>query len=419
MAEIAVVSARRARLQPSADAGDVDAQAVLKLSENPSTFLSTVQIGITLVGILAGAFSGATIADQLTLQFQSLPWLAPYAEWLSISLVVLFVTYLSLLIGELVPKRLALTNPEFYARLSARPMLVISRLTTPIVHLLSISSDLILRLLRVNMQEEPQVTEEEIRVMIQQGTDTGVFVQAEQSMVEGVFRLADRRVGTLITPRTEIVWLDIEDPPSKNWQKVIESGYTRFPISVGNLDEVLGVIQAKRLLAASLAGEPLDLRALMDEPILVPESLPALSVLELFEQNRQHIALVIDEFGGLQGLVTLNDIMQAIVGEMVVSNRPDELEIVQREDGSWLVDGLVAVDELKDLLKIANFPDEDEVGYQTVGGLVMARLGHIPRPSDHFDWCDYHFEVVDMDGLRVDKILVQRLPDPAKSENKF
>jgi len=319
---------------------------------------------------------------------------------------VVVVTYFSLLLGELVPKRLALIDPERFALVMAGPMRSLSKFTSPLVRLLSASTEAILRLFRINLLTVSPVTEEEIKVMLAQGIQAGVFDEAEQDMVEGVFRLSDRRVGTLLTPRTEIVWLNLDDSDVENWKKVIESGYAIYPVARGSLDEVIGVVHAKRLLATSLQGQLITLEKLIDEPVLVPENLSAFRVLELFEQSRQHMALVIDEYGGLEGLVTINDVMKAIIGEMLTSKQPGDMEITQREDGSWLLDGLLPVDELKELLGILELPDELTARYQTVGGFVMTSLGHIPTSSEFFEWQNYRFEVMDMDGLRVDKVLI-------------
>jgi putative hemolysin len=407
LSEIAIVSARKARLQAQVDDGDVRAKAALALAENPTVFLSTVQVGITLVGILAGAIGGATIGTQLGAWISQIPVLAPYGSFLGFGIVVLVVTYLSLVFGELVPKRIALNQPERYARLAAPAMHILARATTPIVVLLSRSTEAALKLLRVKVTSEFDVTEDEIKILIDQGTQAGIIAIAEKDMLKSVFRLADRRVGSLLTPRTEITWLDLDDPPSERWQKVIESGHSLFPVARGSLDEVVGIVYAKELLNVSLQGKPIILEELIEEPIWVPESMLALGVLEIFEKKHKQEVLVIDEFGGFQGLVTINDILEAIVGETIAVAGFQEPEITRREDGSWLIDGMLAVDELKDLLGINQLPDEALLRYQTVGGLVMAYLGRIPVSGDQFRLLGYQFEVVDMDGMRVDKLLVQ------------
>ena len=412
LAEIAVVSARRARLQSRANEGDQGAQAALALNENPSGFLSTVQVGITLVGVLAGAFGGATIAEQLANLIMEVDWLRPYSEGLAVTIVVLAITYLSLIFGELVPKRLGFNNPEKVAAMVARPMQSLSRLVTPFVWLLTRSTDGVLRLMRVKLTVEPPVTEDEIKLMLAEGTQAGIFIEAEQAMVERVFRLADWRVGTLLTPRTEVVWVDLDDPLEENLAKIRQTMHTRIPASRGNLDNVFGILRAKDLMDACLAGEPVNLEALMVEPLLVPESMPALQVMEKFKETRMHMALVIDEYGGLQGLVTVNDILEAIVGEIPQRGEADARQIIAREDGTWLVDGMLSVDELKDYFDFSSLPDEEVADFQTVGGFMMTALGRVPAVTDKFQWAGYHFEIVDMDGMRVDKILIRKENHP-------
>ncbi len=414
MAEIAVISSRKARLQQRADGGDEKARAALNLANDPTDFLSTVQIGITLVGVLAGAFGGATIAAQISDWVAGFPPLAPYSAAIGVGVVVLLITYFSLVLGELVPKRLALNNPERIATLMAAPMLLLSRLTSPLVRLLSISSNLVLRLLGAKPSDEPPVTEEEIKVMIEQGTQAGVFAEAEQDMVQAVFRLADRRVGTLMTPRTDVVWLDLDDTLEENHRKLIGSAHSRFPVAQGSLDYVVGVVLAKDLLSSCITGKTLDLREVLLSPMFVPESMPALHVLEQFRESRIHTALVIDEYGGFQGLVTLFDILESIVGEIPDAGDLADLEVTQREDGTWLVDGMLPVDELKEIFHLSALPGEERGYYQTVGGFMMTFLGRIPVASDHFVWSGLRFEVVDMDGLRVDKILI--VPQSAREE---
>jgi putative hemolysin len=406
MTEMAVVSSRRARLQQKINEGDERARLALDLSENPGDFLSTVQIGITMVGILAGAFGGAALAQTLSGLLSQVEFLAPFSGTLAFILVVVLITYLNLILGELVPKRLALNNPERVATSMAGPMKTISWLARPIVILLSLSTNLVLRLLGIRQTNEPPVTEEEVKVMIEQGTQAGVFEEAEQDMLRGVFRLGDLRVENLITPRTEIDYLDLDSSPEEHLQKLLDSGRSRFPVARDGLDNVQGVVQAKDLLAAYLKSEEVRLEDHLREPLFVPQSMPALKVLELIRDSRLPMALVIDEYGGLQGLVTVNDILEAVVGDISVRSEMDEPEIVRREDGSFLLDGMLTMDEVQELLEVANFPGLKQGYYQTLGGFVMTYLGRIPIPADYFEWGGIRFEVVDMDGLRVDKILV-------------
>jgi putative hemolysin len=414
MSEMAVVSARKARLEERANRGDAKARAALDLANAPAEFLAAVQIGITLVGILAGAFGGATIADALAAGLERFPLLAPYRQAIAVGVVVVCITFLSLVFGELTPKRLALSNPERIASAVAMPMRWLARAALPMVHLLTASTNLMLRVLGVRPSTEPPVTEEEIQVLIEQGTRAGVFEEAEQDMVEGVLRLGDRQISTMMTPRAEIVWFDVDDSPEDIRRKVVESAHSRFPVAQGSLDKILGVVQTKDLLTHSLTCQPVDLRTVIQRPLYVPETKPVLDVIELFRETRMHIALVIDEYGGLMGMVTINDILEGIVGNMPTMGEPVEPEAIQREDGSWLLDGLMPVDELQDLLQLV-LPEESRGYYQTIGGFVMAQLGRIPSAADHFEWGQFRFEVVDMDGHRVDKVLVAPIPPPSKA----
>ncbi len=406
MAEISVVAARKARLQQLVEQGAEKAFGALQLANDPGDFLSTVQIGITLVGILAGAFGGATIAEQLALWLDDLPILGLYSELIALVLVVAAITYLTLIFGELVPKRLGLNNPERVAMQVSKPMRSIARLARPVVMLLSASSEGVIRLLGVKPSQEPPVTEEEIKVLIEQGTQAGIFESAEQDMVAAVFRLADRRVGSLMTPRTEIVWLDMEDPWDVNRNKLGSRIHSRFPVAHHSLDNVIGVVQVKDLLAGKVDIQQADVENTICAPLYVPESMPALKVVELFKKTRVHTALVIDEYGGLQGMITVFDLLESLVGEIPDTIGDETPEVVRRADGSWLLDGMLPIDEFEDLFRKYDFPEEERVYYQTLGGLVMTKLGRIPKAADTFIWNNLCFEVVDMDGHRVDKVIV-------------
>lgn len=407
MSEMAIVSARRARLQELVDQGNVNARVALELANSPNRFLSTVQIGITLIGILTGAFGGATLANTLAPYIELVPVLKPYSQSIAFGLVVLFITYLTLIIGELVPKRLALNTPEQIAIAMAVPMRSIARLTSPLVHLLSLSTEAVLKLLRVEVNSgEPLVTEEEIKVLVRQGAEAGMFEAAEQDMVERVFRLGDQQVSALATPRLDIVWLDLNDSAEINRRKMIESRHSRFPVCQETLDNVLGVVYVTDVLTRSLVGEPIDLATILRQPLFLPESTHALKVLERFKQSGTHVALVVDEYGVIQGMVTLNDVMEVIIGDVPFADNPQEEMVIQREDGSWLLDGMLAVEEVKELLDLEELPGEERGNYQTLGGFVITRLGQIPTSSDHFIWEGFRFEVMDMDGNRVDKVLV-------------
>lgn len=406
MSEMAIVSARKVRLQQLANQGDPKAKAALKLAESPNHFLSTVQVGISLIGILTGAFGGATIANRVAVYIKHVPLLAPYSDPLSFGIVVLIITYFSLIVGELVPKRLALNNPERIASIVAIPMQALAAIASPVVYLLSASTDLILRVMGITASTEPQVTEEEIKILIEQGTEAGTFEEAEQDMVERVFRLGDRPVSYLMTPRPDIVWLDLEDSAEENRQKMVDSAYSRYPVSQGGLDNVLGVITVTDLLARSFRGEPLDLTVGLRQPVFVPESTRGLKVLELFKQTITHMALVVDEYGVIQGLVTLNDIMSEIVGDVPSTDGQDQPQAVQREDGSWLLDGMLPVEDFLELFGMEEWQSEERGSYQTLGGFVITNLARIPAAADYFEWQSMRIEVMDMDGNRVDKVLV-------------
>jgi putative hemolysin len=404
MSEMAIVSARKARLQQLANDGDAKAQAALELANSPDRFLSTVQIGITLVGILAGAFGGATIAEQIALRVGVVPALAPYGEAIGLGIVVLSITYLSLIFGELVPKRLALNNPERIASIVAKPMNLLSKIASPFVSLLSFSSSVIFKMLGVKTSNEPPITEEEIKVLIEQGTQAGVFEETEQDLVESVFRLADRRVGALMTPRRDVIWIDVNAQPSEIRRQMSESHYSRFPICQGAVDNVIGVVKAKDYLA--LSGETASLQSVLKQPLFVPETTTALQTLESFKSSHTHIALIIDEHGAVEGLVTTNDILEAIVGDIALPAGQAESYAVQREDGSWLLDGALPIDEFKEIFSVARLPDENKSGYHTLAGFILMFLGRIPTTADHFEWNNLRFEVMDMDGNRIDKVLV-------------
>ena len=412
MTEIALISSRKARLQTRAEEGDRGARAALNLVETPTRFLSTVQIGITLVGILSGAIGGATLSRQLAGLLGQLPWLAPYSQPIALVVVVAVITYLSLVFGELLPKRLALTDPERIAANSSRFMEFLARLSGPIVQLLSISTDWGLRVLGASPSSVADVTEEEVKVLIDQGTLNGVFEEVEQDMLESVFRMSDRTVETIMTPRTEMTWLDIEDPYEDVLREVIESNFSRFPVAQGSLDNMLGILQARELLAQAVSCQTVDLRSFLRTPIFLPESMPAFTALEQLKHGGMHMALVMDEYGGVLGLVTLFDILESIVGEISAGpGETSEPQVIRRPDGSLLLDGLIKVDVLKDLLDIKELPDENRAGFQTLGGMIMSQFGDIPVSGQFFDWDGLRFEVVDMDKRRVDKVLVQRIKE--------
>ena len=403
MSEIAVVSSRRARLQQRADTGDAGARRALAVAEEPTRFLSTVQIGITLIGILAGAYGGATIAEQLAERLRVYPALAEHSEGIALGLVVLAITYLSLVIGELVPKRIGLNHPERIAGLVAGPMHALSVAASPAVKVLGVSTELLLRLLRVRKSDEPAVTEGEIAVMLEQATRAGVFYEEEQELVERVFWLADQRVDAVMTPRHRIVWLNFEDPAEENWKRMVEHRFTRYLLCEGELDAVLGMVDVKDLWAARLADDQVILTKHVRVPMFIPNSTRALHLLERFRETGVHLAVVVDEYGGVEGLVTLHDLLQEIAGDLSATGA-GAAPVVRREDGSFLVDASLSIEEFREALGL----DErrgDPREYRTVGGLVFSVLGHVPAPGEHFDAEGWRIEVVDMDGNRVDKVL--------------
>jgi putative hemolysin len=406
MSEIAVVSARQVRLQQRAQGGDQGAQAALDLAINPNRFLSTVQVGITLIGIFAGAFGGATVAQTLAAFLRELPFIERSATAISLVIVVTAITFLSVVLGELVPKRIALQAPERIAALIARPMNVLSTLATPIVRLLSIATDAVLTLLRIPTSQTDSVTQEEIRGMVEQGALSGVIAEEEQDMVERVFNLGDTPLEVLMTPRPEIAWLEIRASETEIGAIIDRSNHSLFPVCDNDLDHVVGIVSAKHLLSACMGKEPFDLAAAMQKPLILPATMRALKGLERFKQTGAHMALLIDEYGGIEGLVTLIDVLEALVGDIPTLDEMIEPIIVEREDGSYFVDGLIPIEEFKKTFGIRSLPGEGE--FLTLGGFVVFMLGRLPIAGDHFGWGGFRIEVADMDGRRVDKTLIKR-----------
>ncbi len=418
MSETAFVSARKVRLQQRANAGDAKAKAALELANAPNRLLSTVQLGITLISILSGAFGGATIAEAIAVYIRAVPWLAAYSNAIALALVVACITYLSLVIGELVPKRIALNNPERVAVSVVSLMRVLSSIATPFINLLSISTEGILRLMGIRPSNEPPITEEEINVLIEEGTQIGTFEAAEQDMIERIFRLGDRRVSSLMTHRPDVVWLDPADSLEEISQMIRESNFSRFPVCRESLDNVLGMVHVKDLLLQCMAGQSLDLLAVIQEPLYVIESTSTLKVLELFRKTGNEAALVVQEYGDIEGVITLNDILEAIVGD-ISSDDEENAQAVQRDDGSWLLDGTLPIDDVKNILHIRSLPEEESGDYETLGGFIMLELRRVPSPGDHFEWDRFRFEVVAMDGRRIDKVLVKPIkPNNSQAPNK-
>jgi putative hemolysin len=410
MSEIAVVTARRVRLQQRADAGDKGARAALRIASNPTEFLSTVQVGITLIGIFAGAYGGATLAEQLAARLAEHPLLAPYAEAIALAIVVTGITYLSLVIGELVPKALALHNPERIAAIVAAPVATVAKVATPLVKLLSWSTNLVLWALRIRPSSERNVTEEDIRALIKQATVSGDVAPREQEIVEQVFRLGDRRVSAIMTPRHDIEWLDVHEGIDGIRRHLELVKHPKILFCDESLDTVLGVARTEQLLALVLSGGAFDVRSVLQPPLYVPATLSVFQLIDRFRHSPVHFALVLDEFGAIEGLVTPTDVLESLVGE--IPSEADEAAgpITTREDGSWLVDGAIPFEDLVAELSLPPLPDQEEGSYQTLAGFVMTRLARVPRTGDRFSWGDLRFEVVDMDGRRVDKVLIERTP---------
>lgn len=406
MAEMAMVSARKTRLQELARNGDADALEALEVSKEPNKYLSAIQIGISLVGIFAGVLGGATIAKYLAAWLMSLGLSSGYSSGLGIGIVVVVITYISLVMGELVPKRLALSHAEKIAGLVAGPMRLMSRIAAPLIAILSVSTDAVLFVLRVRKKPEEYVTEEEIKIMMEQGTQAGIFEEYEQDMVKRVLSLGDRDVNDLMTHRPDVVALDLEDPGEENWKKIQESGHSVFPVYEHELDDIKGMVSVKDLWTGCSAIERPDIKSLLTPALFVPEGLTVYKILERFKQAMTHAALVIDEYGNLQGIVTLHDILEAIVGDLPSLHMNGDAEAVQREDGSWLLDALLPVDKFKELFEIQEMPGEDKGYYDTLGGFMLVQFGQIPSPGAHFIWSGLRFEVMDMDGQRIDKVLV-------------
>lgn len=409
MTEIAVVSARKARLRRLAEGGDTRARRALELAESPNRFLATVQIGITLVGVLAAAFSGATLSAKLAEPLRQVAWLAPYAEKVSLGAVVVMLTYFTLVIGELLPKRLGLGNPEGIARALAGPMSQLAALASPLVGLLSASTDGLLKLFRLKPAQEAGVTEEEVKVMVREGTRAGVFLPHEPAMVEGVLALDRVPARDLMTPRAKIIWINVHDPHDAIWHKIVVSGHTTFPVYEGNRDHVVGVVTVKAIYANLAAGVPVNVKDLMTPALVVPASLSASSLLEKFKQTGKHVALVTDEFGGITGLVSLHDIMEAVIGELPSQDERARPRAARREDGSWLVDGMLDADEFERRIPDFKLPPAAERDYQTFAGFIVKHLGHVPHEGETFRLHGFDVEVIDMDNHRVDKVLLMPL----------
>jgi putative hemolysin len=407
MAEMALVAARRARLQNLAERGHEGARIALELKRDPSRFLSTMQIGITVIAILAGSFGGATLGESLAGYLETMPGLiGRYAHALAIGGVVIAISYVSLIIGELVPKRIALSRPELIASRMARLMRAFSTVMAPAAWLLGTSTDLVLRLLPLHHGEQAPVTEGEINLMLREGAAAGHFHHGETAIAQMALRLGDRRISAVMTPRTKVEWINLADGEEENRKKIVASPNSRFPVIDGDPTAVAGIIQVKDLLTALLDGKPVDLRAALRPPLYLPNTVTALRALEMLKKSGEPMALVVDEYGDFEGVVTLTDIMEALVGDIATPGEAEDPPVVVRDDGSWLIDGMVAVDEVKDVIALKHLPGEESGDFQTLGGFIMAQVNRVPRTGDHFAVDGYRFEVVDMDGRRVDRVLI-------------
>lgn len=417
MSEIALVTAKRSRLARLAADGDASSEIAMRLGAEPTRFLSTIQIGITAIGILNGIVGEAALAAPFAVWLQTMGMEKELSEVIATVLVVVVITYVSIVIGELVPKRIGQFNAEGIARLVARPISALALISRPFVHLLSFSTDGILKLMGKRDLGGSEVTEEDIHAMLEEGSEAGVIEKHEHDMVRNVFRLDDRQIGSLMIPRGDIVYLDIDQPIETNLKHVAESDHSRFPVCRGGLHDILGIIAAKQLFTQMHQSGTTDLTAELQPCVYVPESLTGMELLEQFRASGTQMVFVIDEYGELQGLVTLQDVLEAVTGEFTPRNAEDAWA-VQREDGSWLLDGLIPIPELKDRLDLKETPEEDKGRYHTLSGMMMWLLGHLPHTGDVTEWEQWRLEVVDLDGKRIDKVLASRLPEPIEAQGE-
>ena len=419
MAELAVVSARKAKLQKELDEGNKNAQIVFDLLEDPNEFLSTVQIGISLIGVLTGAFGGVTLSEPLTNLMA--PYI-PYSDVISVAIVVIITTYLTLVVGEIVPKVIALNNPEKVSLRVAKSMVILSKISKPVSFILAKSSSFLLWLMRVDNSDDDLVTEEEIELMIHEGREDGTIEKEEEDIIKRVFKLDDQKVESIMTPRNEIIWIDLDDDRKINEMKIIESRRSIFPISRGELDDFIGVVQAKDILSAMFSGEEFKVENIVKEPLVVSENLETLELLKEFKENQEyvHMSLVVDEFGSVEGLITLNDLLEGIVGDIPGIDEEDEPQATQRDDGTWLIDGRYQIDRFKKLFELNDqMPDEEEDNYTTLAGFILSLSGKIPDEKDKYEWDRFIFEIIDIDGHQIDKVLVTDLgpqEDPNEDE---
>lgn len=423
MSELAVVSSKRMRLERLSENGSRGARAALHLSDSPSRFLSTVQVGITLIGIFNGAFGEASLVAKLTPNVATVPVLANYAREIALGIVVVSITFASIVLGELVPKRIAMQHPEAVATLIATPMQLLSRIMGPFVRILSVTTEFILRLLGLHKPKDNTVTAEEITGMLKEGAEAGMFEKTEHEIVTRALRLDDVRIASLMTPRADLEFIDLNETVEQNLAKIAATPYSRFPVYRGDRTQVIGIVHAGDLFEQVIRGNSLsnvDIAAVTKSALYMPESVSAMDLLETLKKNRSEIALVVDEYGEIEGMVTLSDVMGALVGEVsIVDDDKEDADAVQRDDGSWLIDGGISFDKFRDIFSTeVRFPEELTGTYHTLAGFVLTQLGHIPKASEHFEWNDYRFEVVDMDRNRIDRLMVAALPtQPASVTN--
>jgi len=412
MSEIALITSKKAKLQKAADSGDSSAQKALELGADPNRFLSTVQVGITSIGVLSGIVGESALAGPLSLWFEGLGVDPVYASYLGTGVVVVVITYFSIVLGELVPKRLGQSNPEVVACLIAKPIAGLAVLTRPFVRLLSGSTKFVLRILGVKERNQSEVTEEEIQAVLAEGTEAGLIESHEHTMVKNVFRLDDRQIASLMVPRADIIYLDVDDPIEKSLKVIGETDHARFPVVRGGLENVIGIVSARKLLSRIAAGEKPDLSLGLEEAIYVPETLTGMELLDNFRSSGRHMAFVVDEYGEALGLVTLQDLIEAITGEFKPRD-PTQSWAVQRDDGTWLLDGHIPVPELKDCLGLSTVPEEEKGRYHTVSGMFMLLSGKLPKEGDKVTWEGWQFEIMDMDRKTIDKILAS----PVKAQD--
>ncbi|MFN3522648.1 MAG: hemolysin family protein [Phenylobacterium sp.] len=406
MSELAVVSSRKPKLQARADRGDQGAAAALKLAENPTRFLSAVQVGITLIGILAGAYGQATIAAELDASLERFPLIAPWSEAIATGLVVIVLTYVSLIVGELVPKRFALIFPEAIAAIVSRPLTLVATVLHPFVTLLTASTAGVLRLAGVRDEKGEAITQEEVMTVLAEGTSAGLIEPEEQVIIGEVMRLGDRQVRAAMTPRRDVDWISLSDPEEQQRAEIRASPHSRLVVARGeDIDEAVGVVNKKDLLDRLLDNAPIDLASLVETPLFIPETTTVLKALELFKSTPLHMALVVDEFGSLEGVVTTTDLLEMIAGDFPEGHADDSAAVLTREDGSFLVDGRTEIEELNRALE-SEF--DDEAGFQTAAGLVLNHIGRLPREGEVFDMGSWRVEIVDMDERRIDKLLFRR-----------